>query len=114
MEEYEQRLMEVINATDDVTPMDVDTVCELLTNIFLDNRDNFSMYCPLSETKIKHPAKAMTEFLEGVNMDFIKEVKLDGCVYKFDAVTGYGDNFDYITFNIDYYNHKVYTGDDYF
>lgn len=114
MEEYEQRLMEAINATDDVTPMDVDTVCELLTNIFIDDPDNFNMYCPLSKTKIEHPEKAMTEFLENVYMDFIKEVKLDGCVYKFDAVTGYGDYFDYKTFNIDYYNHKVYIGDEYF
>ena len=87
-------------------PVEPEVVKETLHALFLEERwDDFS---PTSEKRIKKPARKMREILEKLGADFVSPPTLEQCDYKMTIVTGYGNEFDYHSFDIDFWNHEVF------
>lgn len=87
-------------------PIEPSEIKEGLRKLFLEER--YAEFSPMSETRIKKPARKMREILEELGADFVKPPTLEQCDYKMTIVTGYGNDFCYYDFDIDFWNHEVF------
>ncbi len=106
----ERELKKHLESIDENNVMDEDKVRKWLKSIFIEDKENFDMFYPFNNSKrVKKPGKKMKGMLEAYGFDFVSDgVALEQMEYKFKAVTGYGDNFGYKVFIIDYWNDNCF------
>ena len=90
--------------------LDYKEVIKNLKDILIDNDENYSKFCPLSDDRVKKPAQKMRKMLESMGADFVSFPTLEQTEYKFQLVLEYGEDFTACWFTVDYWNGEVYAG----
>lgn len=86
-------------------PVEPEVVKETLRSIFLEER--WKDFNPASKTRIEKPAKKMREILESLGADFESSPVLEQSSYKMSIITGYGNEFDFHYFEVDFHDLEV-------
>ena len=98
-------MKKIVDATEG--GLDYEEIAGHLKAIFIEDRENYNKFFPLSHTRVKKPAHKMRKMLEEMGADFISFPTLQQVEYKFELVLDYGEDFTSHYFTIDYWNKRV-------
>ena len=99
------RMKDLSSAVSETTTFDRDRLIEVFSQYFINGEG--AVFNPISEDRPNKPVRKMVAFLEECGFEII-DCFLEQTDYHVKIVTGYGDNFDWDTVIIDYWNANVY------
>ena len=86
-------------------PADVNTVCGLLKQILIDDKEMYNQFNPSSKSFVKKPGKRMAVKLQNCGLILVSEgVVLERSDYVFEIATDCGNK----KIVVDYWNRRVY------